>query len=234
MSCFGVIALKSYLFIQEKIYIQITKYEYSDLLEKNEVLERDPWGVKVLETPDKKILKIFRLKRLFSSAYFYPYALRFKHNAAFLEKKGVKTVDVENIVYCMGVQRHVLSYKKVMGQPVSSAIEKSQDSKALLKKLISFVTSLHSKGIYFRSLHLGNIIMEPDGTFVLIDISDMRFFPHKLTINQRIRNWKHVLKNEFEREIIADYGWDDFINEYASCSMLTLRDKEKLRLKLKR
>ena len=45
----------------------------------------------------------------------------------------------------------------------------------ILPELIGFVRELHRKGIYFRSLHLGNIILTPQGSLGLIDIADMRF-----------------------------------------------------------
>jgi len=223
------IALKVYFLIQRKAYSQMSKQEYSELIEKGDVLERDHRGVKVVEVSNGKIFKIFRLKRLFSSAYFFPYALKFKKNASELKKRGIETVEVDNILYCEEEQRHVLSYKKVLGLPIRSILEIGKDNKTLLKKFIRYVSLLHSKGIYFRSLHFGNVIVKPNGDFVLIDISDMLFFNKKLTINHRVRNWHHVIKNKFEREMIDYYGWDDFINDYASYSELVERDKRKLK-----
>jgi len=225
------IALKFYFLIQRKAYSQMSKQEYSELIEKGNILERDPSGVKVVEVSNAKIFKIFRLKRLFSSAYFSPYASRFKKNASELKKRGIETVEVDNILYCEEEQRHVLSYKKVIGMPIRSILEIEKDNKTLFKKFIRYVSLLHSKGIYFRSLHFGNIIVKPNGDFVLIDISDMLFFNKKLTINHRARNFHHLIKNKFEREIIDYYGWDDFINDYASCSELVERDTRKLKLR---
>ncbi len=34
----------------------------------------------------------------------------------------------------------------------------------------------HEKGIYLRSAHLANVILTPEGTLGLIDISDMKTF----------------------------------------------------------
>lgn len=226
------LALKVYFFIQRMMFSQMSKREYSDLIDQNEILEKDPWGVKVLETSDNTIIKIFRLKRLFSSAYFAPYALRFKWNSNHLKKRGIETVVVDKIVYCREEQRHVLSYKKISGQPIKSILEKNRNNKVLLKNLIVFVAHLHDKGIYFRSLHFGNIIVKPDGEFALIDISNIKFFPFKLSINQRIRNLKHLIKHEFEKTTIDYYDWDIFFNDYAFSAMLIARDKRKLKLEL--
>lgn len=206
--------------------------EYRELADQNKILERDSWGIKVLETADNKIIKIFRLKRLISSAFFFPYALRFKWNSILLKRKGIETVVVTKIVYCREEQRHVLYYKKLAGVSIKSILEKNKHNKVLLNKLNAYIAMLHEKGIYFRSLHFGNIIVKPDGEFALIDISDMKFFPYKLLINQRIRNWKQVLKYEFEKTIIDRYGWDIFFDEYAGFSMLMTQHTKKLKLAL--
>jgi hypothetical protein len=46
------------------------------------VLEADGFGDKVLRLADGTMLKLFRRKRLFSSAAWYPYAQRFADNAS--------------------------------------------------------------------------------------------------------------------------------------------------------
>jgi phage gp46-like protein len=48
------------------------------------VLERDLHGDKVLQLADGSYLKLFRRKRLISSAAWYPYAQRFADNALIL------------------------------------------------------------------------------------------------------------------------------------------------------
>jgi len=221
-------AFKIYFYIQKRMFSPISQNKYKSLIEQNKILERDRWGVKVLETDDNRIIKTFRLKRLFSSAYFIPYALRFKWNASRLINKGIASVVVNKIVYCREEQRHVLTYTKAEGQPIKALLEKTTDNNELLKKLIVFIVKLHNKGIYFRSLHFGNIIVSPKGEFILIDISDIKFFPFKLTVQQRIRNWKHVTKYSFESSIIESYGWDMFFKEYASNSQLTSKETEVL------
>lgn len=214
------------------MYSQMSEMEYSQLLHQNKILERDRWGVKVLETPDNRIIKIFRLKRLLSTAYFIPYALRFKWNANRLKKKGFETVTVDKIVYCREKQRHVVSYQKIPGQPIKYFLEKNKDDKVLINKLIAYIALLHDKGIYFRSLHFGNIIVKPNGEFALIDISDLKFFPFNLTTNLRIRNWKHMLKYDFERSIVETYGWDVFFSEYADLCSLKANQVNRLKSEL--
>jgi hypothetical protein len=53
------------------------------------VLERDLHGDKVLQLADGSYLKLFRRKRLISSAAWYPYAQRFADNALIFQARGI-------------------------------------------------------------------------------------------------------------------------------------------------
>ena len=54
--------------------------DYLKLRDGGELIERDRHGEKVVRRPDGTMLKLFRRKRLVSSALFYPYAQRFADN----------------------------------------------------------------------------------------------------------------------------------------------------------
>ena len=211
----------------------MSQQEYDQLVKNSKVLEGDTWGLKVLETSDNKIHKIFRLKRLLSSAYFFPYAIKFKTNAQRLKKKGIVTVDVEKIVYCRAEQRHVLTYKKLSGETVNDLLAQGEPlDDALIKKVIVYIAKLHKQGIYFRALHFGNILVQPNGQLALIDISDMQFRSFPLTGSQRIRNWRHLLKYDFEKSIINRYGWDKFFGEYMASAEMSEQQLEQIKAAL--
>ena len=53
---------------------------YEALRKGAQVLEADGSGDKVLRLADGRMLKLFRRKRLLSSALFFPYAQRFANN----------------------------------------------------------------------------------------------------------------------------------------------------------
>jgi len=71
------------------------------------------------------------------------------------------------------------SQKQPLGCPLSRQVCLLPESR---EKIWAFVSlgrdeiDLHEKGIYFRSMHLANVILTPDGTLGLIDISDMKTF----------------------------------------------------------
>ncbi|MBS3810170.1 MAG: hypothetical protein KGY38_08455 [Desulfobacterales bacterium] len=58
------------------------------------VLSRDFFGDKVLRLRDGSMLKLFRVKRLFSSARVRPYSLRFVRNAEKLNQMNISSVRI--------------------------------------------------------------------------------------------------------------------------------------------
>lgn len=224
--------LRIYFAVQKIVFQPMDQVAYKNIISQGKVLETDVWGTKVVETEEQNIVKFFRLKRVYSSALFFPYACRFKKNSRQLQSKGIKTVNVESIVYCMPEQRHVLTYKKIPGQPIKALLNKNETNSALITQLIQFVAELHAKGIYFRSLHFGNVIVNPAGEMVLIDIADLKIYPWSLSVNQRIRNWKHLLKYSFEKEIITSFGNELFFDMYAQHSHLSKSQSTRLKKEL--
>jgi hypothetical protein len=77
----------------------LTLNEHQRLVDNSVILEEDGHGLKVLETSDGHIIKMFRQKRVISSALSKPYASRFVKNAHILKKLGIHTVVVD-MFYC--------------------------------------------------------------------------------------------------------------------------------------
>ena len=71
------------------------------------------------------------------------------------------------------------------------------------KSFTEFIIHLHAQGIYFRSLHLGNVVLTPQGSFGLIDFSDLRLLPCSLPLFMRRRNIQRMLG------IAGDRDWVD-------------------------
>ena len=66
----------------------------------------------------------------------------------------------------------------------------------------------------------------------LIDISDLKIMPWPLSVNQRIRNWKHLLKYSFEKSIVNSFGNEQFFDAYADESDLSQEQSEKIKKNL--
>lgn len=202
---------------------KITKEEFQELTLNADILMSDKYGVKVLQTANLKIIKLFRLKRFFSSALIYPYALRFRRNAAALKKRGISTVKVESAYSIPSIQRDIVVYQRLDGRVLRAALaDNSMNSRnGLTEKFAEFFTELHDKGIFFRSIHYGNVIVLPDGKFALIDIADMSFtFFGGLTLWQRLRNYKHMCRYPQDLKFLEKFGADRFIDAYLNKSEL--------------
>lgn len=168
-----------------------------------EVLEADPHGDKVLRLADGTILKLFRRKRLISSAALYPYAQRFANNAAALERLDIPVPKIIAVMRISELSRDVVHYAPLAGSTLRELARDglSADRKHRLKEdLTRFVIYLHDKGVYFRSLHIGNIVCTPDGRLGLIDFSDLRIHPWPLGKYLRARNMRRMQGIADERE----------------------------------
>ncbi len=169
------------------------------------IIEKDGHGEKVLQLVDGTFLKLFRRKTWFSKTAFYPPAKRFADNAAELHKLGIPCPQVLALYQLSTPYRSVVHYQPLEGitlrhllnqQPSIGQIE-------LFSDLAEFITRLHDLGVYFRSLHLGNIVRTPQGALGLIDISDMRCLGKPLSKGMRSRNYQHLLRYEEDWALVS-------------------------------
>lgn len=169
---------------------KLSKEGYLTLREGAKVIEADAHGDKVLLLADGTYLKLFRVKRLITSARLTPYSKRFVRNAKKLVKLGILTVNVNQLYRIPSIRRTAVHYYPLPG----TALRKLPNGIdiVLADKLGRFIRDLHDKGIYFRSLHLGNIVLTPENQLGLIDISDMKIYRKTLPEKLRIRNFMHL------------------------------------------
>ena len=167
----------------------------NQMIEGARILEADSYGPKVYLLQDGNILKLFRRKRLFSSALFRPYSKRFIDNAARLEQLGVPTLQVLDFYRLGQPGMTAVLYQPLPGETLRQVASKEGfDWQQTLPALVELIRSLHTSGIYFRSLHLGNIVITPDNRFGLIDVADMRFFRGPLPRHLIKRNLQHFAR----------------------------------------
>ena len=203
--------------------------EFARLTQGATELERDRRGVKVLLTHDRHIIKLIRIKRWFSLAAIYPYSLRFRRNARRLVTMGIHCVTVERVFYCHAIRRHGIIYPLLGGESLEKISGQDGISDDLFIRLAQFIALLHRKGIYFRSLHLGNILLLPQGGFGLIDVADMRFSRFPLRVDQRRRNFRHLLRNPEQRQAFTQFGLGRFLDLYIEASGLDEAAAEKIK-----
>lgn len=169
----------------------LSKDDYTLLCEGAQVIEADCFGDKVLLLADGTYLKLFRIKRLFSAARFYPYSKRFVKNVGKLIKKGVPTVTVLELYKIPSIHRTAVHYYPLTGKTLRKL---GKLDMIIADKLGKFIRELHDKGIYFRSLHLGNIVLSQENRLGLIDVADMDVFNKPLSSDMRKRNFEHLIR----------------------------------------
>lgn len=172
------------------------------------VIERDNFGDKVLQLADGSYLKLFRRKRWLSSAAWYPYAQRFADNTRGLRQRGIPCPETMAVYRIPAIERDAVHYRPLPGDTLRSlATNANADLVALADRLGAFIARLHAEGIYFRSVHLGNILLCPDGQMGLIDVADLRIGRRPLWRGERIRNFRHLLRDPRDSAwLLADRG----------------------------
>lgn len=171
------------------------------------VIEADGFGDKVLRLADGTMLKLFRRKRWLSSAAWYPYAQRFADNAAALCKRDVPVPEIINVLRIPSIARDAVHYHPLPGKTLREMCREGLDpdtEQELKTAFTRFVIRLHECGVYFRSLHLGNVVCMPDRRFGLIDIADARIGSGRLGKHLRVRNLRRL------QGIAGESEWVDF------------------------
>ena len=174
----------------------LDKQQYETWLDSAKIIVQDPHGIKVLRLSDGTFLKLFRRKTLLSKNTLFPHAKRFANNAYRLQKMGIPCPEILGLYKMRNPYRSVVHYEPLPGDTLRQVLEKASPSQQVevMTQLGRFVANLHDLGVYFRSLHMGNIIKTPEGELGLIDISDMRCLGRPLSKWMRKRNYQHLLR----------------------------------------
>ena len=183
-----------------------------------QVIEADQFGDKVLALGDGSYLKLFRRKRLLSSAAWYPYAQRFADNAQALATRGVPCPEVVSVYRIPAVSRDAVHYRPLAGRSLRQLVKAEDVESGKRFRFGSFVARLHRLGVYFRSLHLGNVVLTPGGEFGLIDLADMKVKDRPLRKQMVDRNMRHLFRLEDDRVWLISGGGRPFLAGYASAS----------------
>jgi hypothetical protein len=187
----------------------LTIPELEELLSDSVILEKDSHGPKVYRLSGTRILKLFRVRRLFSSNLWSPYSKRFARNSEHLLRLSIRSVTCIEQGKIPHLERQYVIYDMLPGVPVR-ACETIDPI-----KLGWFFANLHHRGLYFRSCHLGNMLLLESGEIGLIDVADLTFRRRPLTENERRRNFRHLLRVRSDKERL-DLIWKEFMLAYDS------------------
>jgi tRNA A-37 threonylcarbamoyl transferase component Bud32 len=191
------------------------------------IFEQDQYGIKVAKLANGDFIKIFRVKRLFSIAHVYSYARMFCRNAERIAKLGIPTVKVKQLYHIQNSNKTAVVYEPLYGDTILDILRSRNISIALSKDLGAFIAEVHEKGIYFRGLHLGNIVLTSEKRMGLIDIADMTIFPWSLDSRRRLKNFSRFWR---DLEIKFVFGYREIqalVDGYqANCRKADIRLKD--------
>ena len=193
------------------------------------VLEKDPRGIKVVLLKNGNILKIFRARNLFSGTRVYSHARRFCRNAARLNELAIPTVQIKSLFHLEKRGHTAVLYKPLEGESIRDMVKNDQNRMQQTAKSFGvFLSRLHAKGIHFHSLHTGNILLLPDNSFGLIDVSDMTIYPWALTCSTRLRSFKRLCKYQEDFSILGQAYWQDMLSAYLDAGQINVICRERL------
>lgn len=199
--------------------------DYQALLGDATVIEADGHGEKVLLRADDSYLKVFRRKRLLTSAAWYPYAQRFADNTVRLHALGIPCPQVLAVHRFPALGRDVVHYQALPGATLrqltarpAADFHPAHSAADLRTELGRFIATLHQLGVLFRSIHLGNIVVDEAGVLGLIDIADLKIGRRPLSAFQRRRNFVHLLRYRKDRNWLLEDGGAAFAHGYASAA----------------
>lgn len=203
----------------------LTPTQYDTLTQGAEVIERDAIGARVFILTDKTYLKLFRAKKLFSSDTLFPYALRFANNAKVLQTRGIPTVTVLDIARIKHLKSTSVHYQPIPGRTLRSLGGATGTlAEEVIQQFAVFVAGLHDQGIYFRSFHLGNVIVMENGQFGLIDIADLWTKKKPLVFKDRMRNFSRIYRFSDDIELLRSAGDTVFVDHYLKTVQVNTSD----------
>jgi tRNA A-37 threonylcarbamoyl transferase component Bud32 len=173
---------------------RLTEAAYRQLTAGGRALEADRHGTKLIALGDGRYLKLFRRKRLLSSALMRPYSWRFQRNARRLAALGIPTVAPEALLRIPHLRRTAVLYRPLAGRTLRELLDAEPGSERWIAEFGRFLGQLHRQGVYFRSLHFGNLVVGDGGVFGLIDVADLEFRAAPLPPSLVVRNLRHLLR----------------------------------------
>lgn len=173
----------------------LTAPALAQMIQGASLVEQDSFGPKVYLLANGDYLKLFRRKRWLSSALLCPHSRRFLANAEVLDRLGVPTLEPRQLFRLDKAGWTAVTYRPLPGKTLSQLLKSGEETwEGLVPQLARFINQLHLQGVYFRSLHLGNIVRTPEGPLGLIDIADMRVRRAPLGRSLVRRNREHFDK----------------------------------------
>lgn len=205
----------------------ITIADYNALVRQSDILLTGKRGPRLLATCDNQLVKLFPARKLMSSNRLIPYAKRFVANAIKLQQRNIVTVQPTRYGKILGTPSYYVQYPKLAGKDMRALINEGSQIN-LLAEIAIFIATLHRLGIFFRGIHLANLLRLENKQIALLDITSVKFKSKPLSLDQRKRNILHLLNNLDDQPIFIKFGIHKFLECYFLAADLTEKRQNKL------
>ena len=159
-----------------------------------------------------EIIKIFNVRGYVSSGFFNTYASRIIKNSIKLKEHEISSIEITNeLAFQYNNRLSGVSYKYIPGKTYRDLGNKI--TKEMITDLAKYISIIHKKGIYFRAMHLGNILLHNKKLF-LIDIAKIHFYPWSLFIFTRARAFRRMIKYQDDIKHFGLINYKNLISEY--------------------
>jgi tRNA A-37 threonylcarbamoyl transferase component Bud32 len=103
---------------------------------------------------------------------------------------------------------------------------------ALAYQVGEFIAKVHALGIYFRGLHIGNIVRTPSGDLGLIDVSELSIY-WSLSRYRKLRNFARFWRVQEDAIEFGEANMDAMVKGYVSSLRYTEIWTKKITKRLK-
>ena len=195
----------------------ITHQEMDALCKNGRAIDSKGGYPAVVLHPDDTVTKIWaRKKSLLSSATIWPYSTRFINNAENLAQRGVNVPKTLSHAKLENSRVRIVTYQSLPGTSIRDLLHNAPQN-VDIPALCRYFLELHDKGIYYRTIHLGNIIQLPDHQgFGLIDFTDVHFSKKPLSLKRRASNISVPVRKRYIQDVqaIEKAGLPNLIETY--------------------
>ena len=177
-----------------------------------------------------EIIKIFNVRGYISSGFFNTYASRIIKNSIKLKEHEISSIEITNeLAFQYNNRLSGVSYKYIPGKTYRDLGNKI--TKEMITDLAKYISIIHKKGIYFRAMHLGNILLHNKKLF-LIDIAKIHFYPWPLFIFTRARAFRRMIKYQEDIKHFGLINYKNLISEYMVSSKFNSFERIRFQLYL--
>lgn len=201
---------------------KLTTQQAQQIIASYELLMGTEQHPNLLENDTGEIVKLFYAKKRLSTSFFFPKAKVFADNGVLLKKLQVIAPLTKRVAYYAPRKMYLAVYDRIPGKDLR--MWDADKNRAALEGLGKYLAELHRKGVMFRGIHLGNVLMDDAGQYALVDISGLSVKSKPLSLWQRKRNLINLLGVEDDQTILVAYGLSRFVAGYCVAAGLEKSD----------